>query len=297
MAHAEVADLLRTEPAGVACHLPGQVVDDLAVAGHVAELARLPLVAHHGHGQGPALARLADHVGGRDPGAVEEHLAELLGDPVDHPQRSLLDAGLVHGHGEGGDAAVLGHLVVRPGQHQAPVGLVRVAGPHLVPGDDVVVTVPVGPGAQRGQVGAGVGLAEPLAPPVAAVDDAGEEPLLDLVAAVLEDALDQVAEARPGRGAGRGQLLVDDHLVDGRAAPGRRWPWATTCRRSRRRRATGARPPSPAQYSSSVDDVGRPGLLSASHSRSRSRNSASGRRVTEVHRGPRCPGARAPAPG
>ena len=43
----------------------------------------------------PALARLADHVGGRHPGAVEEDLAELLGDAVDHLQRALLDAGLV----------------------------------------------------------------------------------------------------------------------------------------------------------------------------------------------------------
>ncbi len=73
--------------------------------------------------------------------------------------------------------AVLGHLVVGPGQEQAPLGLVRVARPHLVAGDDEVVTVPIGPGAQRGQVGSGVGLAEPLAPSVAPVDDAGEESL------------------------------------------------------------------------------------------------------------------------
>ena len=55
----------------------GQLVDELAVARHVAELARLALVADDGHGEPPALTGLADHVGGVDAGAVEEDLAEL----------------------------------------------------------------------------------------------------------------------------------------------------------------------------------------------------------------------------
>ena len=175
---AEVPDLLRSEVLGMAPHPAGEVVDHLGVPGHVAELARFTLVAHHGHGQRPALTRCSDHVAGRDAGAVEEHLAELLGDPVDHPEGPLLDPGLAHGHREGRDAAVLGHVVIGPGQQQAPLGLVRVARPYLVTGDDEVVTVPVGPGAQRGEVGSGIGLAESLAPTVAAVDDAREESLL-----------------------------------------------------------------------------------------------------------------------
>ena len=138
---------------------------------------------------------------------------------------------------------MLGHLVIGAGQDEAPVGVVGVARPHLVPDEHVLVAVPVGAGPQRGQVRAGVGLAEALAPPVPPVDDAGQEAAPHVVAPVLEDALDQVAEARAGRCSGRGQLLVDDDVVDGRQAlaadlrrPGR-------CRRSRRRRATGARRP------------------------------------------------------
>ena len=77
---------------------------------------------------------------------------------------------------EGRDALVLGDVVVGAGEHHAPVGVVGVARPHLVAGDDVLVAVPVGTGAQRREVGAGVGLAEALAPAVAPVDDAGQEP-------------------------------------------------------------------------------------------------------------------------
>src|SRR3546814_19364228 len=67
----------------------------------------LALVADDGHRQRPALPGVADHVGGGHAGPVEPDLTELLGDAVDHRQRALLDAGLVHGHGEGRDALVL----------------------------------------------------------------------------------------------------------------------------------------------------------------------------------------------
>ena len=61
-----------------------ELLDRLGVAGDVPELARLALVADDRHRQAPTLARLADHVLGRDARAVERHLAELLGDAVDH---------------------------------------------------------------------------------------------------------------------------------------------------------------------------------------------------------------------
>jgi hypothetical protein len=40
--------------------------------------------------------------------------------------------------------------------------------------------------------------------------------LLDVVVAVLEDPLDEIAEARTRRRAGGGELLVEDHVVDAR---------------------------------------------------------------------------------
>ena len=59
----------------------------------------------------------------------------------------------------------------------------------------------------------GVGLAEALAPAVAAADQPGEETLLYLLAAVLEQPLHEVADARPrGRGGGD-EFLVEDHVV------------------------------------------------------------------------------------
>jgi hypothetical protein len=106
---------------------------------------------------------------------VNMNLPELLGDPVDHPERPLLYAGLAHGHGERRDPPVLGHVVVGAGQEKAPLGLVGVAGPDLLAREDEVVALAIGPGTQRGEVGAGIGLTESLAPAFTPVDDPGEE--------------------------------------------------------------------------------------------------------------------------
>ena len=173
------------------------------------------------------------------------HLAELLGDPVDHLQRPLLDAGLAHRHRERRDALVLRHVVVGAGEEQAPLGVVGVAGPHLVAGEHVLVAVAVGPGAQRGEVGAGVGLAEALAPAVAPVDDARAG-----TAAGCPRCRARGCPAPGSRGsAGAARRPAPAPRRGSRrrrsAARGRRCRSATTCRRSRRRRATGATPPAP----------------------------------------------------
>ena len=216
----QVALRLGAESRRLLVHHIRQLVDELAVARHVAELARLALVAHDGHGQSPALTGCTDHVGGVDPGAVEQDLAELAGDPVDHLEWSLLNGGLAHRHDEGGDPAVLRDVSIGAGQHQAPVGRVRVARPHLVARDHVLRAVPHGAGAQRRQIGSGVGLAEALTPALAAAHQSGQEAALHVSVPVPQEPLHQVAHARARWRAGCDQLLVEDDLVHaGQAVP------------------------------------------------------------------------------
>src|SRR4029453_16098747 len=106
-----------------------EVLDRLRVPGDVADLAGFSLVADDRHRDAPAFTRLADHVLGGDACAVEQHLTELLRDAVDHAKRALLDPGLMHRHGEGGEALVLRYVGVGAREQEAPVGDVGVAGP------------------------------------------------------------------------------------------------------------------------------------------------------------------------
>ena len=105
-----------------------------------------------------------------------------------------------------------GTLGIGTRQEQAPLGDIGVARPHFVPVDDVLASVAYRTRAQRREVGAGIGFAEALAPPVAPADQTWEEAVADLLTAMLGDPLDEVAEARLGRRAGRGEFLVDDDL-------------------------------------------------------------------------------------
>ena len=73
------------------------------------------------------------------------------------------------------------------GQQDAPVAAVGPGAPDLLAVHDVAVAVALGPGAQRGQVRPGVGLAEQLAPLLRAVEDAGQPPLLLLGRAAGDD--------------------------------------------------------------------------------------------------------------
>ena len=75
-----------------------------------------------------------------------------------------LDARLLHGHEEVGDAGVLGRVGVGAGQQEDVVGVLGLGGPHLLAVDDPLVAVELGPRLEAGQVDPGVGLAEPLAP-------------------------------------------------------------------------------------------------------------------------------------
>ena len=59
---------------------------------------------------------------------------------------------------------VLGRVGIGAGQQEDVVGELGLGGPHLLAVDDPLVAVELGPRLQRGQVAAGVGFGEPLAP-------------------------------------------------------------------------------------------------------------------------------------
>ena len=110
---------------------------------------------------------------------------------------------------------MLGRRRIGAGQQDAPAGDVGVAGPHLLPVEDVVVAVALGPQRQRRQVGAGAGLAEQLAPELLARQQRPQPPFLLLGRPGIEqrrpgppDADGVDGPAHPGRP----QLLVDDQL-------------------------------------------------------------------------------------
>src|ERR1700752_4691996 len=135
-------------------------------------------MTHDGHRDLPAIPRRTHHLIGGNPGAIEGHLPEFLGDSADHLQRPLLYTGLVHRNDERRKAAMLGHVLFGPRQQQTPVGDVGIAGPDLVAVNDILVTLASGGGRQRRQVRPRAWLAEALAPPLGAVDHAWQETLL-----------------------------------------------------------------------------------------------------------------------
>ena len=98
-----------------------------------------------------------------------------------------------------------------------PSSRVGAAGPDLRAVDDVLVAVAHRSGRQAGQVGAGVGLGEQLAPDLLAAEDLGKVPLVLLGCSGEEDGrggppgADGIARAAD---AGPGEFVVDDQLVD-----------------------------------------------------------------------------------
>src|SRR5262249_14333785 len=139
----------------------------------------------------------------------------------DLAQRPHLDAGQLHVDQQHGQPGLLRTLVRGPGEQEAVVRQVRDRRPDLLPVDYVDVAVARGAGAQRRQVGAGVGLGVAGAPGVLAVQDRRDVALLLRRAAIADDRRadpEQPHAARDRRRVGARQLLVEDRLLLARQA-------------------------------------------------------------------------------
>ena len=112
----------------------------------------------------------------------------------------------------------LGHVGVGAGQQHGVSRQVRPRRPHLLPGDDPLVAVALGPGGERRQVRAGARLAEELAPHLLVAHDRRQEPQPLLLGAVGEQR--RRGQVEPERvepaEVERPQLLVDPARHAGR---------------------------------------------------------------------------------
>jgi hypothetical protein len=153
-----------------------------------------PLVHQCGLGDPPALADIAEAQAVRDPHVGEEDLVELslAGELA---QRAHLHAGSMHVAQKVGDAAMLGHVRVRPGDEDRPIRLVGKRGPYLLPVEYPLVAVAYRAGAEVGQVRARARLGEQLAPHLLAGPQWTQEPPTLLIGAVPQDRRRGHAEA------------------------------------------------------------------------------------------------------
>ena len=171
-----------------------------------------------------ALARLAAlggiervlspaHGGFRGPNA----LAGIFADGPDAVTHAAdLDALGVHVDDHHGDAVVLGDVGVGAHGGEAEAGDVGAAGPYLLAVEQPAAVDPGGPGGDARRVGAGVGLAEQLAPDHLLLER-GAHPAGDLVlGGVLDQREDHPAGDAVARllDARRGELLLDHQLLD-----------------------------------------------------------------------------------
>ena len=149
---------------GVLAPGPGRAADHPALARHREPADGNALVHQRALGDLPAVADLADPVRVRDPRVGQEDLVEL-GLAGELAERADLDPGRGHVEGEVTQAAVFRHVGVGSGDQDGPAGLVRQRGPYLLPGNDpVAARLADRAGRERGEVAAGAGLAEQLAP-------------------------------------------------------------------------------------------------------------------------------------
>ena len=167
--------------------------------------------------QRPALVLAPDQVGGRHPDVLVERVVDVV--VAGQPHGDDLDARRVHRDHEHRDALVLGGLGVGPRGQPDVVGVAGQRGVDLLAVDHVLVTVADGPGLQRGEVGARLGLGVADAEVDVAGQDLREEELLLLVGAVVHDRRAHRVDGQHGHGrAGPHRLVEEDELLDGALA-------------------------------------------------------------------------------
>ncbi len=205
----------------------------------------------------PTLARLTDAVGVGDPRVVEEDLGEV-GVAVHLAERPDVDAGAVEVEPERGDAAVLGHRRVVPGEEEPEPGVGPAARPHLLAVHAPLVAVTRRARRQAGEVGARARFGEELAPDLLPVRDL-RQPARALVGPAVGDQRrpDELEADQVRVEIGNvelGELAPDDGDLFRAGRRVRRIPAATTAprdriprgRADRRVRRRGRRSPRPA---------------------------------------------------
>ena len=165
----------------------------------------------------PALVQSAHQIRGRHAHVVEE-------DGVDVMLREQMqgidpDARRLHVDEEHRQPAVLGRILIGPHGQPAIVGIAREARPELLPVDDVVVAIAIGPRLQRGEVGPRARLAVADAEMNLAGEDLRQEELLLLFAAVPHDGRTDGIDREHRNRRTRAHGLVEEHeLLDLRSA-------------------------------------------------------------------------------
>ena len=189
-----------------------------------------------------AAARLADDVAAGHAGLGEEHFVER-GMTVHLADRSGFHPGLLHRQHEVGDPEMLGDVPIGAGEQHPVVGVVGARAPQLLPADDPLVPVPLGPRREPGEIGPAPRLAEQLAPRHVPGDRDRQQGPFQVGGRVGQQCRGGKAHARARRWAGStdgGELLGDDGV--GR----RRQTAAEPLGRPRRRRpAAVEQPPAP----------------------------------------------------
>ena len=169
----------------------------------------------------PAVVDLAHDRVGVEVHVVEEDLVEL-GLARDLAEAADGHAGRVHRHDEHRQALVLGHVGVGAREEQPERRELRVRRPHLLAAEPPrAVVLPAGARLDAGEVRAGGGLREQLAPDLVAVEHRAEVARLLRVGPVGDERraehadADRVQDPRDARGR---DLLVDDDVLDRPAA-------------------------------------------------------------------------------